>query len=223
MPKRALPDCLRKNKKDRSKDDGPDLYKPGAGVLAPREATDGVYAAGSQKHFLKRRSGKPMSERASRLAQMQAGPGYSRGQKQTAKAKAVAIDNAKKKARQPHGGGRIVSNSRPYDQGAPVANSRPYDSPPPRGNRHRNNEISPTNDFSVNGRRTDPLEGERAGDLASGLKAQVDAANSKVNRLSDEEQDLLDALRDIQDRKSQAEAELRDRQEAYHAVLLGVN
>jgi hypothetical protein len=71
--------------------------------------------------------------------------------------------------------------------------------------------------------RTDPLDAERGGDLAAGLKAQVDAANGRMNRLADEEQDLRNALRNIQDQKAQAETELRGRQEAYHAVLLGVN
>ena len=87
-PKRALPDCLRKkirrSSADATNDENSDaLYKAGAGVLAPRGAEGGEYRAGSQRNFLKRGSGKPMSERASRLAQLQNGPGYSRGAKPT--------------------------------------------------------------------------------------------------------------------------------------------
>jgi hypothetical protein len=68
-------------------DEGSDhVYRAGAGVLQPRDANS-EYRAGSQKNFLKRRSGKPMSERASRLAQLKHGEGYSRGQVQTEKTK----------------------------------------------------------------------------------------------------------------------------------------
>ena len=43
-----------------SKEDADMLYRtPGAGVLVQREARNGTYAAGSQKHFLKRGSGTP--------------------------------------------------------------------------------------------------------------------------------------------------------------------
>jgi len=91
---------LRKNIKgaDPSTGNGSDdFYKPGAGVLAPRG--NGEYRAGSQKNFLKRRSGKPMSERASRLAQMQHGEGYSRGQYLTDKATAATAADKKELAR----------------------------------------------------------------------------------------------------------------------------
>ena len=86
-PKRALPDCLRKKLRrssaDANDENSDHLYKAGAGVLAPRGTKGGEYRAGSQRNFLKRGSGKPMSERASRLAQLQNGPGYSRGAKPT--------------------------------------------------------------------------------------------------------------------------------------------
>ena len=48
---------------------GADPYAAGAGVLKQRESSDGKYAAGCQKNFLKRGSGKAMSSRASKLAQ----------------------------------------------------------------------------------------------------------------------------------------------------------
>lgn len=64
MPKTALPQCLRKKMgfEPRNGDDDTDIYKPGNGVLqAAGSAPDGS--------FLKRRSGAPMSQRASALAQ----------------------------------------------------------------------------------------------------------------------------------------------------------
>jgi hypothetical protein len=67
LPKRALPDCLRKKLKGVKVEDCPnnddvDVYKAGSGVLAPvGSAPDGT--------FLKRGSGVPMSLRASALAQ----------------------------------------------------------------------------------------------------------------------------------------------------------
>ena len=94
QPKRALPDCLRRKSRkeatveaaaavdaDRENNDG-SIYQAGAGVLAPRGAEGGEYRAGSQRNFLKRGTGGGhgyMSERASRLKQMQNGPGVSRG------------------------------------------------------------------------------------------------------------------------------------------------
>ena len=66
MPKRALPDCIRRQIKgavlsESDKDDS-NLYRAGSGVLAPvGSAPDGT--------FLKRNSGQPMSSRASYLAQ----------------------------------------------------------------------------------------------------------------------------------------------------------
>lgn len=96
------------------------MYQAGAGVLKPRASDDGSYRAGSQKNFLKRRSGKPMSERASRLAQMQHGEGYSRGQFLSAKttsdekgpawSAAKAKDEARARQRQRQGGMIIASN-----------------------------------------------------------------------------------------------------------------
>jgi hypothetical protein len=66
LPKRALPDCLRKKLKgvkiEENNNDDVDVYKAGSGVLAPvGSAPDGT--------FLKRGSGVPMSIRASALAQ----------------------------------------------------------------------------------------------------------------------------------------------------------
>ena len=65
MPKTALPAGLRKKmglQPRNDNEDNTDLYKPGNGVLqAAGSAPDGT--------FLKRRSGAPMSERASALAQ----------------------------------------------------------------------------------------------------------------------------------------------------------
>lgn len=76
--KRALPTSVRRkvvNKYGEKMWDGDvgsdHLYQPGAGVLKPRDSNSGQYAAGSQKNFLKMKSGKPMSQRASRLAQVQ--------------------------------------------------------------------------------------------------------------------------------------------------------
>lgn len=98
MPSRALPDCLRKKlgfgkgkdpnrrasapggrfddsvAKEAEQAAADEAYRTaGAGVLVPREAVNGHYAAGSQKHFLKRGSGVPMSRRASRVAQTNQG------------------------------------------------------------------------------------------------------------------------------------------------------
>ena len=62
-PKRALPDSLRHcSSGDGSSDH---FYKPGAGTLAPTGLVDGKYRAGSQRNFLKRNTGKPMSQRSS--------------------------------------------------------------------------------------------------------------------------------------------------------------
>mmetsp|Transcript_23406 Transcript_23406/g.30454 ORF Transcript_23406/g.30454 Transcript_23406/m.30454 type:complete len:456 (-) Transcript_23406:726-2093(-) len=67
LPKRALPDCLRKKLKgvkvdDTNDDDSNNVYQAGSGVLAPvGSAPDGT--------FLKRGTGVPMSHRASALAQ----------------------------------------------------------------------------------------------------------------------------------------------------------
>lgn len=48
---------------------GANPYSAGAGVVKPRESSDGNYSAGCQKNFLKRGSGRAMSSRASKLAQ----------------------------------------------------------------------------------------------------------------------------------------------------------
>ena len=89
--KRALPDCIRRKIKGRKEEPSVDdigparlqdpetFYQAGAGVLKPRGVEDGGYRAGCQRNFLKRGTGKPMSERASRLAQMRNGDGVSRG------------------------------------------------------------------------------------------------------------------------------------------------
>ena len=94
QPKRALPDCLRRKaprRKSQVEEGGsasigaenePSIYSAGAGVLDPRGAKGGEYRAGSQRNFLKRGTGGGhgyMSERASRLKQLQNGPGVSRG------------------------------------------------------------------------------------------------------------------------------------------------
>ncbi len=50
---------------------GADPYAAGAGVLQPRASTDGKYRAGCQRNFLRRGSGKAMSARASRKAQLE--------------------------------------------------------------------------------------------------------------------------------------------------------
>ena len=96
QPKRALPDCLRRKALRRkslavegdsagmsnAENNEPCIYSAGAGVLDPRGAKGGDYRAGSQRNFLKRGTGGGhgyMSERASRLKQLQNGPGVSRG------------------------------------------------------------------------------------------------------------------------------------------------
>jgi hypothetical protein len=61
-PKRALPHSLRCNKYNTT-GASDHFYQPGAGVLQPKGLNDGVYRAGSQRNFLKRRSGKQLSER----------------------------------------------------------------------------------------------------------------------------------------------------------------
>ena len=48
---------------------GANLYEAGGGCVKPRESKDGKYAAGCQKNFLRKGSGKAMSERASYMAQ----------------------------------------------------------------------------------------------------------------------------------------------------------
>ena len=66
MPKTALPPELRKKMgfAKRANEEDSTIWKPGSGVLAPTgSAPDGT--------FLKRRSGAPMSQRASALAQQQ--------------------------------------------------------------------------------------------------------------------------------------------------------
>jgi len=89
-------------------DEGSDhMYTPGAGVLKPRDGNNGQYQAGSQKNFLKMKSGKPMSERASRVAQVareQNGEGYSKGAVLTEKTKEYRAGERKQPGR--GGGGR---------------------------------------------------------------------------------------------------------------------
>lgn len=75
VPSSALPPEVRaamglKPRKERKRSKGAAPYKAGAGVLVPRSSQDGNYAAGCQKNFLRRGSGKAMSSRASRKAQL---------------------------------------------------------------------------------------------------------------------------------------------------------
>ena len=82
VPKSALPQSLRRKlgfekkrplgqQKHSRYSEQTDPYAAGANVLKPRESQDGNYAAGCQKNFLKRGSGKAMTHRESRKAQQQ--------------------------------------------------------------------------------------------------------------------------------------------------------
>ena len=74
IPSTALPPDVRRKlgfkraTPQRRKSIGANPYKAGANVLQPREAADGEYAAGSQKHFLKRGTGvRRRNQRASAI------------------------------------------------------------------------------------------------------------------------------------------------------------
>jgi hypothetical protein len=126
--RRALPDCIRKKIKGSKREpaaadnQGPErlantdvVYQAGAGSVVPRGDADGEYRAGSQRNFLKRGTGKPMSERASRLAQMSHGAGVSRGVYQTEGTRRVSAtkQEAKRRSRLASSGAMMMGSNRP--------------------------------------------------------------------------------------------------------------
>lgn len=72
MPRTALPECLRKKMglvkrtPDNDENSNDDIWKAGSGVLK-------AVGSGHDGEYLKMKSGVAMSERASRLAQIQSG------------------------------------------------------------------------------------------------------------------------------------------------------
>jgi hypothetical protein len=237
--KRALPDCLRKKKGPICEEGtSDDFYKPGAGVLAPRGAEDGEYRAGSQRNFLKRRSGKPMSERASRLAQMKHGEGYSRGQFLTEKATAATAkerkDAVRARARQRQGAMVIAPNQRTRQQ--VNSHTEPSQALPDGWTQHTHedtgrvyycNHTTGTTQwehpgdnipFAFNRGAAEANEEEYDqydSDPALHLKQKLKASKSKVDSLQSKEEDLMAALENIRSEKKHAVSLLREQQAAY--------
>jgi len=186
-----------------------------------------------------------MSERASRLAQMKHGPGYSRGQMITEKTESGMMkENARQRQRgRQHSGSMILASNQVRHRTTPTEDPLLHEGGPKgsqdsaRGHLRRKNAaenqwstapqphlelagdgsiFSQTVDTpSVSDSRTESPDDVGMSADPNELHDRMQATKSQIKRLTNKEDELLGALKQIKLRKAEAQALLAEQQAAY--------